>query len=202
MLASGSNSVSLEGVELPESGVRGGFLAGDPLPYMERNLVSGLFHASASLGIAESADATALRGVAGRINGDARPRMQLADNAVDLAAARGALSRAAALIDAHRAANSVSDGTAAEPRRPFAAVSLEPPLVSFCPSRDSLTWSRMRRMGRFGVNVLGRHQERFAIRAAPVGANRFAGIDWEPGPRGTPLLTDALAAFECEIVAE
>src|SRR6476619_5877716 len=59
MRASGSNSVSLEGVELPESGVRGGFLAGDPLPYMERNLVSGLFHASASLGIAESADATA-----------------------------------------------------------------------------------------------------------------------------------------------
>jgi flavin reductase (DIM6/NTAB) family NADH-FMN oxidoreductase RutF len=25
------------------------------------------------------------------------------------------------------------------------AVSLEPPLVSFCPSRNSLTWSRMRR---------------------------------------------------------
>src|SRR5215211_4261014 len=30
MRASGSNSVSLEGVELPESGVRGGFRAGDP----------------------------------------------------------------------------------------------------------------------------------------------------------------------------
>jgi alkylation response protein AidB-like acyl-CoA dehydrogenase len=38
MRASGSNSVSLDGVELPESGVRGGFLAGDPVPYMERNL--------------------------------------------------------------------------------------------------------------------------------------------------------------------
>jgi hypothetical protein len=47
---------SLEGVELSESGVRGGFRAGDPLPYMERNLVAGLFHAAASLGIAESAD--------------------------------------------------------------------------------------------------------------------------------------------------
>ena len=41
MRASGSNSISLEGVELPESGVRGGFRAGDPLPYMERNLVAG-----------------------------------------------------------------------------------------------------------------------------------------------------------------
>ncbi len=114
MRASGSNSISLEGVELPESGVRGGFRAGDPLPYMERNLVAGLFHAAASLGIAESADQLARTGIAGRINGDARPRMQVADNAVDLAAARGVLSRAAALIDAHRAANPASDGSAEE----------------------------------------------------------------------------------------
>jgi alkylation response protein AidB-like acyl-CoA dehydrogenase len=114
MRASGSNSVSLEGVELPESGVRGGFVAGDPLPYMERNLHSGLFHAAASLGIAESADAIARRGIVGRINGDARPRMQVADNAVDLAASRGILARAAELIDEHRAANPASDGSADE----------------------------------------------------------------------------------------
>jgi L-evernosamine nitrososynthase len=114
MRASGSNSVSLEGVELPESGVRGGFVAGDPLPYMERNLHAGLFHASASLGIAESADATARRGIAGRINGDARPRMQIAENAVDLAVSRAVLSRAADLIDEQTAANPTSDGTAEE----------------------------------------------------------------------------------------
>jgi alkylation response protein AidB-like acyl-CoA dehydrogenase len=114
MRASGSNSVSLEGVQLPESGVRGGFRAGDPLPYMERNLVAGLFHAAASLGIAESADALARDGVAGRIVSDARPRMQVADSAVDLAAARGVLSRAAGLIDEHRAANPASDGSAEE----------------------------------------------------------------------------------------
>src|SRR3954452_10485276 len=80
MRASGSNSVTFDGVELPESGVRGGFEAGDPLPYMERNLGAGLFHASASLGIAESADATARR----RVSDDARARMQVADNAIDL----------------------------------------------------------------------------------------------------------------------
>jgi alkylation response protein AidB-like acyl-CoA dehydrogenase len=114
MRASGSNSVSLEGVELPESGVRGGFRAGDPVPYMERNLVSGLFHAAASLGVAESADAIARRGIAGRINGAARPRIQIAESAVELAAARGVLSRAATLIDQHRAANPASDGSAEE----------------------------------------------------------------------------------------
>lgn len=112
MRASGSNSVSFEGVELLESGVRGGFRAGDPLPYMERNLVAGLFHAAASLGIAEAADQVARRGLAGRINGDARPRMQVAENTIDLAASRGVMSRAAMLIDEHRAANPASDGTA------------------------------------------------------------------------------------------
>ena len=120
MRASGSNSISLTGVELPAFGVRGGFPAGDPLPYMERNLVAGLFHAAASLGIAESADTTVRRGLSGRINGDARPRMQVADNAVDLAAARGVLSRAAALIDEHRAANPASDGSAGDLHALFA----------------------------------------------------------------------------------
>jgi alkylation response protein AidB-like acyl-CoA dehydrogenase len=114
MRASGSNSISLEGVELPEAAVRGGFRAGDPLPYMERNLVAGLFHASASLGIAEEADRIARHGIAGRVNGDARPRTQVADNVVDLTAARGALSRAAALIDQHRAANPASEGQPGE----------------------------------------------------------------------------------------
>jgi alkylation response protein AidB-like acyl-CoA dehydrogenase len=111
MRASGSNSVSLEGVALPEPGVRGGFRAGDPVPYIERNLLAGLFHAAASLGIAESADAVTRTGIAGRIE-DARQRMQVADNAVDLTAARGALSRAASLIDDHRGANPATDGTA------------------------------------------------------------------------------------------
>ena len=111
MRASGSNSVSFEGVALSESDVRGGFIAGDPMPYIERNLLAGLFHASASLGIAESADAIARRGLAGRSDGDARQRMQVADSALDLVAARGALSRAASLIDEHRTANPASDGT-------------------------------------------------------------------------------------------
>jgi alkylation response protein AidB-like acyl-CoA dehydrogenase len=134
MRASGSNSVSFEGVELPESGVRGGFRAGDPLPYMERNLHSGLFHAAASLGIAESADAIAREGLARRINGDARPRM--------------------------------------------------------------------RRAGRFAVNVLSADHERFAARATDPKANRFAGLNWGPGAAGAPVLADALACLECRIVAE
>ena len=84
----------------------------------------------------------------------------------------------------------------------LASVSIDPPLVSFCPSRSSLTWSRMRRTGRFGVNVLGRVHEPFARRATRAGADRFADLNWTLGSRGVPLLTDALATLECETVAE
>jgi 3-hydroxy-9,10-secoandrosta-1,3,5(10)-triene-9,17-dione monooxygenase reductase component len=82
------------------------------------------------------------------------------------------------------------------------SVSLTPPLVLFCPSRGSLTWSRMRRAGRFGVNVLGRQHEPFATNATPAGSDRFADVSWELGHNGVPLLTDALATLQCEIVAE
>ena len=75
----------------------------------------------------------------------------------------------------------------------FAAVSLEPPLVSFCPSRDSLTWQRMRRAGRFDVHVLAAWHGEFARRAAPPGADRFAQPD---------VLRDALASIECDVEAE
>ena len=84
----------------------------------------------------------------------------------------------------------------------LASVSLAPPLVSFSPSRSSLTWSRMRRARRFGVNVLGRQHEDFARRATPAGADRFAGLDFAFGRGGVPMLSDALACLECEIVAE
>jgi 3-hydroxy-9,10-secoandrosta-1,3,5(10)-triene-9,17-dione monooxygenase reductase component len=60
----------------------------------------------------------------------------------------------------------------------------------------------MRRTGRFAVNILGRQHKPFARRSTPAGADRFAGIDWQLGDTGVPLLTDAVASFECEIVAE
>jgi 3-hydroxy-9,10-secoandrosta-1,3,5(10)-triene-9,17-dione monooxygenase reductase component len=82
------------------------------------------------------------------------------------------------------------------------SVSLEPPLISFCPSRSSITWSRMRRAGRFAVNVLGQHQGDFVARATPPGSDRFTGVPWTPGRGGAPLLTDALASLVCEVATE
>jgi 3-hydroxy-9,10-secoandrosta-1,3,5(10)-triene-9,17-dione monooxygenase reductase component len=84
----------------------------------------------------------------------------------------------------------------------LASVSLSPPLLSFCPSRDSFTWARMRRARRFGVNLLGSQHEDYARRAAPAGADRLAGVAWEPTPTGVPRLAGAIAFLECAIEAE
>ena len=101
MRASGSQSVSFEGVELAAAALRGGFPAGDARGYMEVYGSAGLFHAAASLGIAEAA-ARGSAAAARRFGAPgARGRMLLAENAVELSAARATLSRAAALLDAH-----------------------------------------------------------------------------------------------------
>lgn len=40
----------------------------------------------------------------------------------------------------------------------FTSVSLEPPLVSFCPARTSTTWPKIREIGTFAINVLADSQ--------------------------------------------
>ena len=109
MRSSGSHSVTFDGVELPAGALRGGFPVGETAPYLERNLPSGLFHASASLGIAEAAFARTARPE--RIGEDARARMLVAESVIDLSAARAAIARAAMLIDDHHAANPADLGT-------------------------------------------------------------------------------------------
>jgi alkylation response protein AidB-like acyl-CoA dehydrogenase len=110
MRSSGSNSVTFDGVELPEAALRGGFPAGEPVPFLVRNLPSGLFHASASLGIAEASFARAAAKPE-RIGDDARARMLVAEAAIELATSRAVIARAASLIDEHYEANPETDGS-------------------------------------------------------------------------------------------
>jgi alkylation response protein AidB-like acyl-CoA dehydrogenase len=79
---------------------------------MERNLIAGLLHASASLGIAESAHAEALTRARRAVNGDAAyARMLTAASEVDLCAARATLAHAARLVDEHAASNPAGAGS-------------------------------------------------------------------------------------------
>jgi flavin reductase (DIM6/NTAB) family NADH-FMN oxidoreductase RutF len=78
------------------------------------------------------------------------------------------------------------------------SVSLDPPLVLFCPSRTSETWPRLREAGRFTINVMARHHETVTVRFAAKGVERFAGLHCIDGPTG-PRLHDALAWIDCKL---
>jgi alkylation response protein AidB-like acyl-CoA dehydrogenase len=104
MRASGSHSVTFAEVHVPGSALLGGFRVGDAPAYVRRNLTAGLFHASSSLGIAESAVELVRSRLAQRHATDSRSRMLLAEIAVDLSASRAILARAAALVDEYDAA--------------------------------------------------------------------------------------------------
>jgi alkylation response protein AidB-like acyl-CoA dehydrogenase len=106
MRASGSHSVTFDAVALSAAALSGGFPIGDADGYMARNLNAGLFHASASLGIAEAAQEQAVR--AARRADDGRSRVLVAASAMDLSAARGTLSRAAELLDDQRSSESLA----------------------------------------------------------------------------------------------
>lgn len=85
----------------------------------------------------------------------------------------------------------------------FASVSLDPPLVLICIDRDAVMHRSLDASGHFGVSVLTTQQEdvarHFSNRWRPLGAAQFEAVDWRPGRHtGAPLITGALAAFECE----
>ena len=77
-----------------------------------------------------------------------------------------------------------SPGPAGFACQAFAALSLQPPLVLFCPSRSSLTWPVIERAGHFCVNVLADGQQDLARRFGASGGEKFAGVRWSPSPSG------------------
>lgn len=81
----------------------------------------------------------------------------------------------------------------------FASLSLDPPLVSFCPSRTSTTWPRIRDRARFCVNVLSDHHQPLSDGFSRSGADKFAGVSWTSAPSGAPVLEGAGAWVDCTL---
>lgn len=83
----------------------------------------------------------------------------------------------------------------------FAALSLNPPLVLFCPSRSSRTWPAIERAGRFCVNVLAEGQRDVSTVFGQGGGDRFAATAWVGSPGGAPVLDGVLAWLDCSVTA-
>jgi flavorubredoxin/flavin reductase (DIM6/NTAB) family NADH-FMN oxidoreductase RutF len=83
--------------------------------------------------------------------------------------------------------------------------SFEPPGFTIAVAKDRAIESLMQVGDKFVLNVLeeGKYQplmKHFLKRFKP-GADRFAGVNTQTATNGSPILTDALAYLECEVVS-
>ena len=83
----------------------------------------------------------------------------------------------------------------------FTSVSLDPPLVSFCPGHDSESWLQMREIGSFCVNVLGDDQADLSTAFATKTGDRFAGVDHRSEVTGAPVIEGCVAWIDCRTEA-
>ncbi|MGE0315703.1 MAG: flavin reductase family protein [Lautropia sp.] len=82
------------------------------------------------------------------------------------------------------------------------SISAEPPLVGFFINQRASCHALLLESGRFVANVIGECHD--AVMAAflerPQGPDRFAVGNWREGNASLPVLVDALASLECDIV--
>ncbi|MGV9412713.1 3-hydroxy-9,10-secoandrosta-1,3,5(10)-triene-9,17-dione monooxygenase reductase subunit [Nocardia sp. NPDC003693] len=81
----------------------------------------------------------------------------------------------------------------------FAALSLEPPLVLFCPTKGSKSWAAIEANGKFCVNILAEEQQPVCARFGSREPDKFAGVGWRTSELELPVLDDALATIECVV---
>jgi flavin reductase (DIM6/NTAB) family NADH-FMN oxidoreductase RutF len=84
-------------------------------------------------------------------------------------------------------------------------VSFDPPLVAVSVENDSFSLPVIQRTGRFAVNVFGDEQRELAGRLGKRHAktpDKAVGLRLAPGATGCPLLLEALASVECQVVGQ
>ena len=79
----------------------------------------------------------------------------------------------------------------------FTSVSLDPPLLLVCIAKTASSLSALETAGNFAVNVLHIGQQPISNLFARPGEDRFAQTPWSRGHNDAPLLSGALANFEC-----
>jgi flavin reductase (DIM6/NTAB) family NADH-FMN oxidoreductase RutF len=81
----------------------------------------------------------------------------------------------------------------------FGSVSLDPPLVMFCPGKSSSSWPLIERGGSFCVNVLAEDQADVSSLFAGRDPDKFAGVAWSTRATGSPVIDGCLAWIDCTI---
>ena len=80
----------------------------------------------------------------------------------------------------------------------LSSVSLDPPLLLWSLLSTSPSMSAFRGASHYCVNILAADQAHVATRFASKIPDKFDGIQWRPGPFGTPVLSGCSATLLCE----
>ncbi|MCY3883427.1 MAG: flavin reductase family protein [Gammaproteobacteria bacterium] len=83
----------------------------------------------------------------------------------------------------------------------FVSLSLDPPLVLFCPQKSSTSWPRIRAGSNYGINILGAEHSEISEAFAVIGA--VPDVSWKPSDHsGVPILDESIAFLDCSLNAE
>jgi flavin reductase (DIM6/NTAB) family NADH-FMN oxidoreductase RutF len=81
----------------------------------------------------------------------------------------------------------------------FTSLSLDPPMVLFCPSKASTSWPLLATAPYLCINILSQGQHWLSDAFARSGADKFAGVSWTPTPHDAPALDGAAAHIEARV---
>jgi flavin reductase (DIM6/NTAB) family NADH-FMN oxidoreductase RutF len=82
----------------------------------------------------------------------------------------------------------------------FTSVSLDPPLILVCIDRAASFLKDLTPGLPIAINVLAEDQQVLSVLFANRNEeDRFTSVEWEPGLRGVPLISGALASFACSL---
>jgi flavin reductase (DIM6/NTAB) family NADH-FMN oxidoreductase RutF len=84
----------------------------------------------------------------------------------------------------------------------FSSVSLDPPLILWSLSRQTPSLIDFTNATHFAVNVLESRQHHLSRQFSTPLADKFAGVDFEEGTGGVPLLHGVIAQFICRKVRQ
>lgn len=79
----------------------------------------------------------------------------------------------------------------------FNSVSMNPPLILFSVARTLRRFDLFSVADAYVVNVLTADQEQISNQFAASEGDKWADVQWREGEEGAPVLTEALATFEC-----
>jgi flavin reductase (DIM6/NTAB) family NADH-FMN oxidoreductase RutF/2-polyprenyl-6-methoxyphenol hydroxylase-like FAD-dependent oxidoreductase len=82
----------------------------------------------------------------------------------------------------------------------FTSVSLDPPLVAWCPAKRAPSLPDLVAATHFTVNVLAADQHELSRHFATPAPDKFAGVAHHDGIAGVPMLDNSIAHFQCRTV--